>query len=55
MALTVRENFNPSGAQFDPNNLSQRYRDLRYNLLAAVEGVKPRPYYDSEGLLIVLC
>lgn len=53
MALTVRENFKTPGAPFDPNNLSQRYRDLRYNLLAAVEGVRSTPYYDSENLLSI--
>ena len=53
MTLTVRENFNTSSVLFDRNNLSQRYKDLRYNLLAAVEGVRPRPYYDSAGLLSI--
>src|SRR5512146_2905368 len=53
MALTVREDFNPAAQQFDRNNLTERYENLRYDLLAAVEGVRSRPYYDSEGFLSI--
>ncbi len=53
MPLTVRENFSPIGASFHPNNLSQRYQDLRYSLLAAFEGVETSPYFDSVGLLSI--
>jgi hypothetical protein len=46
MTLAVREDFHP-GVAFDANNLTQRYIDLRFDMLSAFESNKSL-YYDTS-------